>query len=87
MFTAGSGKGVQVRLDKQTFVLPIEFRDQTLTNIRIIDTGLNDTVRTLVYGVTVSAVPERICPARPVPQQTDLVRGRWGAANRERGLH
>ena len=54
VFTAGSGIGNKVRLDMQTFTLPAAFANQTLTTIRLTDSGANGTQRVFISGVTVS---------------------------------
>jgi hypothetical protein len=58
VFTAGSGQGIgannQVRLDMQTFVLPAAFASQTLTRIRVEDTGATNLQRLVVSGITVA---------------------------------
>lgn len=67
VFTAGSGRYDEVRLDMQKFVLPGEFHNQTLDTIRLVDTGdIPGTVfqRLLLSGVTVAAAP--------VPEPTSL---------------
>lgn len=57
VFRAGSGQGIgannQVRLDMQTFVLPTAFASQTLTRIRIEDSGASNLQRLVVSGITV----------------------------------
>ena len=54
VFTAGAGQGNQVRLDMQLFTLPRAFASQTLTSIRITDTGATGSQRVIVSGVTVT---------------------------------
>ncbi len=47
-------------MDKQTIDLPSEFANETLTSIRMTDTGRFDFQRAVLYGITVrsSAVPD-----------------------------
>jgi len=46
------------RLDRQTFMLPPEFRSQTLSSVRIIDNGAAGTQTIFLAGLTVHTVPE-----------------------------
>lgn len=48
----------EIRLDKQTFLLPSDFSNQTLTSIRLNDFGADGVQRLFLAGVTVTAVPE-----------------------------
>jgi hypothetical protein len=43
------------RIDKQTINLPSEFASQTLTSIRMVDTGAFNFQRGVLYGITVSS--------------------------------
>ena len=45
------------RLDKQLFVLPAAFASETLTEIKLIDTGATNVQRIFLAGVTVQTVP------------------------------
>jgi hypothetical protein len=47
--------GLGYRMDKQTIDLPAEFANQTLTNIRMTDTGAFDFQRAILYGITVAS--------------------------------
>ncbi len=51
--------GGNVRLDRQTFILPPTFRDETLTEIRFIGTNAgNPQGRAFLAGISVAVIPE-----------------------------
>ena len=54
--------GIGYRMDKQTIDLPSEFANQTLTKIRMIDTGAFDFQRAVLYGVTVASSSPDLAP-------------------------
>ena len=57
------------RLDKQQLVLPGSFADETLVTMRLSDNGNNAPSRVVLYGVTVSFVPE---PSPIVTSQREI---------------
>lgn len=63
--------GVGQRIDKQQIVLPADFHDETLSEIRLTDVGKMYTQRVFLAGLTV-----RSLGASPVPEPTALVM--WG---------
>jgi hypothetical protein len=58
VFTCIDNFGTVGRLDMQHIALPASFANQTLTSIELVDVGADNFQRSVLDGVTVSAVPE-----------------------------
>ncbi|MBN1854165.1 MAG: hypothetical protein JW829_15665 [Pirellulales bacterium] len=58
IFLVGSGYFDETRLDMLIIDLPSEFENQTLQTMRIVDRGNVNVQRLILYGITMSTIPE-----------------------------